>query len=439
MSERSEDIKRRRKKAIEEFDQRTLKLVEQVNQKGRPKLRIRPLVNRANSEKLAHLIGLIEGRLETVGTNEFGLYNILTHLKQYNLENPPTDEAGFDTPGFELAISELNEVFRFLDHGQEEKAFEYLLYRYKVKKFANKLDMAEFIPVLHLEAATNCNLRCTMCYQCHNRLQTLIEKQKPVHMPWDLFTKVVDEAYAQGCRAVVFAGRGEPTLNRLFGDMLEYCHKKGVLHLKFNTNVTMRAEAWEQFTRRILSMDACLTVVFSVDAGDKQVFEEIRVGADFDKVKANVETFARIRREEFPDSPVRTRINMVLSDPRQDPEAARVMWSPLVDEFSARLANSEQGGGTYLDTNPDGSLRDVAPGRVCLAPWTRVYVWADGTVNPCENDYLSKLQLGNANKELLHKIWTGDTEHKLTLRKLRLAFITGKKNTIYPCRNCLAK
>ena len=430
MSERSEEIRDKREKAFAGFDQRAQELVNRIAEKGRPKLRIKPFVS-ATREDLDNLIAVVERTLATTVTSEeYGLYNILPYLKNYNLDSPSTDEAGFDTPGFELAISELNEVLRFLHHGEEKKAIEYLLYRYKVKKFANKLDVSGFIPVLHLEAATNCNLVCTMCYQADDRLRQVIKDQKVKSMPWELFTKVVDDAFARGCRAVVFAGRGEPTLNPRFTEMLRYCHQKGVLHLKLNTNMTVMTE---KMARDWLSMDACLTIVFSVDAGDKKVFEEIRIGADFDKIKANVEMFARIRKEEFPNSPVRTRINMVISRDDQDVEAARAMWAPLVDEFSARLANSEQAGSTYLN-NPDGTSRDVAPGRVCLAPFTRVYVWADGKVNPCENDYLSWLQLGDASTESLHDIWVGQK-----MRALRLAFITGNKNCLKPCNNCLAK
>ncbi len=430
MSERSDKIREQRERAMAEFDIRTKALIQQIADKGRPKLRTKPF-KYASREDLDNLIAVVERRLATtVMPDEYGLYNVLPHLKSYDLDNPSTDEAGFDTPGFELAISELNEVVHFLQHGQEDKGIEYLLYRYKVKKFANKLDMSGFVPVLHLESATNCNLQCTMCYQSHDKLQELIDQQKIKTMPWELFTKVVDEAVADGCRAVVFAGRGEPTINPRFTKMLQYCHDKGVLHLKLNTNATLMTET---LCRDWLSMNAFLTIVFSVDAGDKKIFEEIRIGADFDKVKANVEMFARIRREEFPDSPVRTRVNMVISRPDQDPEQARLMWEPLVDEFSCRMANAEQAGSTYLN-NPDGSSRDVAPGRVCLAPFTRVYVWADGIVNPCENDYLSWLQIGDANTDSTRSLWSGDK-----LRKIRLAMITGKKNCLKPCDNCLAK
>jgi len=431
MSKKSEDIRERRNKAIAEFDQRGQQIADLIKEKGRPKLRINPFVNNVTREKVNELIGVVEKALRTtVMPEDYGLYNILDHLRHYNIDSPSTDEAGFDTSGFELAVSEMNEALRYLKYGSEKQALDYIIYRYKVKKFANKLDMSDFIPVLHLESATNCNLVCNMCYQADQRLINSIKKQKIKTMPWDLFTKVVDEAVAHGCRAVVFAGRGEPTLNPRFTKMLQYCHDKGVLHLKLNTNMTVMTEA---MAREWLSMNAFLTIVFSVDAGDKKVFEEIRVGADFDKIKANIEMFKRIRREEFPDSPVRTRVNMVIFRDDQNIEEARKLWEPLVDEFSARIANAEQAGNAYLN-NPDGSPRNVAPGKVCLAPFTRIYVWADGKVNPCENDYLSWLQLGDANTESVHDIWIGPK-----MRKLRYTFITGNKNCLRPCNNCSGK
>lgn len=426
-----DNVQERREKAVAEFNQRGQQIVDLINDKGRPKLRVNPLVNNATKEAVAELIGVVEMALAIARPPPDGaLYNILLCLRNYNVDAPPTDEAGYDTQGFALSVSEMNTALRHLKYGGEKNALDYLIYHYKLKKFANKLDLPDFVPILHLESAMVCNLMCNMCYQADPRLIDRIGEQKIKTMPWDLFVKVVDDAVAHGCRAVVFAGRGEPTLNPRFSRMLKYCHDKGMLDVKLNTNMTTMTE---KMAREWLSMNAFLTVVFSVDASDKKVFEEIRIGADFDKVRANIEMFNRIRREEFPNSPLRTRVNMVLFRPDQNIEEARKLWEPLADEFSARLANSEQAGSAYLD-NPDGTPRNTAPGRVCLAPFTRIYVWADGTVNPCENDYLSCLRLGDANYESLHDVWTG-----LRMRALRFTQIAGNKNVLYPCRNCSAK
>lgn len=432
MSERSDDIRKRREKAIAEFDQRTRQLIDLLAKRGRPKLRVDPFVNNVTKEKVEELVAITEKALATtVEPGDFALYNILTYLRNYDINSPPTDEAGYDTQGFSIAVSEMNTALRHLKYAGEKNALDYLVYHYKIKKLANKFDTPNFIPILHLESALRCNLMCKMCYQADSKLIDHISQSKAKVMPWNLFTKVVDDATAHGCKAVVFAGRGEPTLNPRFSDMLKYCHEKGMLDIKLNTNMMAMTE---EMARNWLSMNAFLTVVFSVDAGDKKVFEEIRVGADFDRVKANVEMFNRIRREEFPDSPLRTRVNMVISDPeRQNIEEARKMWEPLVDEFSARLANSEQNGSAYKN-NDDGTPRNVAPGRVCLAPFTRLYVWSDGVVNPCENDYLSYLRLGNAYTDSLHDLWTGSK-----MRALRYYHITGRKNCVYPCNNCSAK
>ena len=284
--------------------------------------------------------------------------------------------------------------------------------------------------MLHLEAALICNLVCEMCYQSDPTLQGMIKKAPVKTMPWEVFTKVIDEAGARGCCAVVFAGRGEPTLNPRFVEMLKYCHDKGILDIKFNTNVMALTESK---VRELLGMNAFLTIVFSVDAGDKEVYERIRIGSDFNRILENIKMFNRIRQEEFPNSPVRTRVNMTIFKAEQDIEQARALWAPLVDEFSARNANSEQAGSVYQN-NPDGTSRNVYPERICVALFTRLYVWSDGTINPCESDYLSCLKLGNAAQDSLYDLWNGPK-----MAQLRTAHMSGKKNSCYPCANCSAK
>ena len=199
------------------------------------------------------------------------------------------------------------------------------------------------------------------------------------------------------------------------------------MDIKFNTNATKLTES---MVREWLSLNAPLTIVFSVDAADKAGFEAIRIGADFDKVVANIEMFNRIRRDEFPDSPVRTRVSMTLFKDDQDPEAARKLWGSLVDEFTAKNARGEQSGGIYQN-GADGNPKNISPAVKCRVLFDRLYVWCDGKVNPCEDDYMSKLAIGNACQSSLKDLWQGPE-----MMRLRIAHLTGKKNACYPCNGC---
>ena len=68
----------------------------------------------------------------------------------------------------------------------------------------------------------------------------------------------------------------------------------------------------------------------------------------------------------------------------------------------------------------------------CTLLWERLYIWWDGTVNPCDVDYLSKLSPGAVHEaESISSIWTGEKMHALRERHLN-----DLKNTCGPCNRC---
>ncbi|MEK7590510.1 MAG: radical SAM protein [Patescibacteria group bacterium] len=417
----SSELKVKRKDALSEHDRRAKKIAEWVQGHGGIHIYVNRYISAVNQQTVDMLIDAIKKELETNCVVDSAiLLNVMSYLQKYDFT--ASDEAGYETGDFTLAVSELDVALQHLKLNLKN-ALKYLTYRYKLKKWANNFFLPDFAPVLHLESSLRCNLMCTMCYQSDSVLQSMIKESSAKHMKWDLFTKIIDEASALNCCAVVFAGRGEPTLNPRFSEMLKYCHEKGILDIKFNTNAMTMTE---KMAREWLSMKTPLTIVFSVDAADKETFEKIRIGASFDKVVNNIKMFNRIRNDEFPDSPVRTRIHMVMFHDKQDVKQAQDFWAPLVDEFSARNANCEQAGNVYQD-----GPKNVCPGKICRAPFTRFYVWADGTVNPCESDYLSHLQIGSAYSESLRDLWNGPR-----MMKLRIAHMNGNKNNYYPCNGC---
>ena len=60
-----------------------------------------------------------------------------------------------------------------------------------------------------------------------------------------------------------------------------------------------------------------------------------------------------------------------------------------------------------------------------------MYVWYDGTCNPCDIDYKSELAVGSIKNQTIHEIWHGDK-----YSKLRNAHEIGKRNSCFPCDRC---
>ena len=278
----------------------------------------------------------------------------------------------------------------WLKKHDEEQWVDYILHRYKFRMSGSSTDVVEFPPHLLIEPTSICNLRCVMCFQVDETFNR--DKSMMGLMSWDLFTSVVDQAAENGCNAITMASRGEPTLHKKFGEMLHYIREKGILDTKINTNATRLNE---KLIHDILESEVG-NVTFSVDAITAETYEKIRVRGKFDKVLANIKLFNEIREKDYPNSPTTTRISGVAVDPDQDPVEMQAFWTDIVDEVA--IVPNQQRWDSY--NNPRFNRKDI-----CNILYSRMYVWWDGTCNPCDFDYKSLLKVGNANDHTIKDIW----------------------------------
>ena len=306
----------------------------------------------------------------------------------------------------------------YLRKQPKEKWLDYLVYRYKFILFPRRKIVADFPVYLLIEPASVCNLRCVMCFQVD---KSFTRKPYMGLMDMGLFRDVVDEAVEGGTQAVTLASRGEPTLHPQFGEMLNYMAGK-FIELKVITNATWPNEA---MCHDILSSDVNL-LVFSVDAHNKNVYEQIRVGANFKQVYGNIVRFHEIREKHYPSSALNTRISGVRFRDDQDPEGFVRFWSPIVDEVGMKDAVPRWN--TYANTlEPELT-------SPCWYLWERLYIWFDGSTNPCDADYKSYLSPGNVRDSGIRDIWHGEK-----LNALRRDHLEGRRTTHCPCDRCHVK
>ena len=337
---------------------------------------------------------------------------ILYALQEMASNDQVTSVVTTHTENFELTLQELH----WLDKHDETDWVDYLVHRYKFRTFPKLQKVANFPPYLLIEPTSICNLRCVMCFQIDETFTR--DKSMMGLMSWELFTSVVDQAAENGCDAITMASRGEPTLHKRFGEMLHYIRKKGFLDTKINTNATLLNEA---LIRDILGSEVA-NVTFSVDAITAESYEKIRVRGKFDQVLDNIKLFNKIRVEDFPNSKTTTRISGVAVDPDQNPEEMEQFWSDLVDEVV--IVPSLPRWDSY---NNPRFMRNEA----CEILYSRMYVWWDGTCNPCDFDYKSLLTVGNANTQSLVDIWKSE---KYT--RFRTLHENMRRSELNPCDRC---
>ena len=65
----------------------------------------------------------------------------------------------------------------------------------------------------------------------------------------------------------------------------------------------------------------------------------------------------------------------------------------------------------------------------CGLPFERMYIWYDGTTNPCDADYKSYLSPGKIGEMNLKECWSN-------LSDLRKKMLDGNRNIVNPCDRC---
>ena len=98
-------------------------------------------------------------------------------------------------------------------------------------------------------------------------------------------------------------------------------------------------------------------------------------------------------------------------------------WNEYCDSIT--LSECRKRWDTYNNSLNAGN---VTP---CNILWERMYIWYDGTCNPCDVDYKSFLTVGSVNEKSISEIWNG-----ASFTHLRNTHLNGNRNMCYPCDRC---
>ena len=291
----------------------------------------------------------------------------------------------------------------------------YIFHRYRYDVFPKQKKLDDYPPYLQIEPTSVCNYRCVFCYQTDEEFTTK-SKGFMGAMSFDLFKEIIDQVLGK-VEFFSLASRGEPLLCKDIDRMLEYCSGK-FLGLKINTNASMLNE---KHIHAILS-GGVNTVVFSADAAKEPLYSQLRVKGNLEKVLTNIRLFQSIRSKQYPKSKVITRVSGVKFGEDQDMDSMIGLWGELVDQVS------------FVAYNPWENVYQSHVNTVttpCSDLWRRMFVWFDGSVNPCDTDFKSMLSPGKIQNGNVSSLWLSEG-----YQKLREAHLKTQRSSREPCRRC---
>ncbi|HWQ95842.1 MAG TPA: radical SAM protein [Candidatus Methylomirabilis sp.] len=356
--------------------------------------------------------GLIDLEINCLDKNSES-YRILSDI--YSKMNQEDFFSNIHQQDLAVSFSFSDHEMSWLEKHDPSRWLDYIIFRYKFKLYPARRTIGDFPLHLLIEPVSFCNLKCIMCFQSD---PSFAQQKYYGTMRWGLFTSIIDQAKEHKCGAITIASRGEPTLHKDFGKMLLYISKYDFLELKININATRLTES---LCHEILSAGVN-EVIFSVDAADKETYEKIRRGGKFEDIVRNIELFHMIRKEYYQDSQTVTRISGVKVIEEQDIKKIYQFWHNKVDQIVIKKAVPRWD--TYNNAASDINIP-------CKLPWERMYIWFDGTVNPCDYDYKSNLAVGKVGDRKIEEIWKGEE-----FNRLRQYHLTDSRRKLNPCDRC---
>jgi radical SAM protein with 4Fe4S-binding SPASM domain len=303
-----------------------------------------------------------------------------------------------------------------IDRLSDDDLARYFFYRYRYEVFPERKLLDQYPPLIQVEPTSICNYRCVFCYQTDN---IFTERQQGFMgmMSLDVFKRIIDQIAGQ-CEALTLASRGEPLICKEIVPMLQYIQGK-FLALKMNTNASLLNE---EKCHAILE-SGMNTLVFSADAAEEPTYSQFRVGGNLDRVVKNIILFRDIRRKHYPNSRLITRVSGVKVPGTPDLAQMDTFWGEMVDQVA------------FVTYNPWENVYESPVNELaipCSDLWRRMFIWWDGTVNPCDVDYRSTMSVGKIHDSSVSSLWRSPG-----YEKLREHHLSKQRSQCSPCQRCV--
>lgn len=269
--------------------------------------------------------------------------------------------------------------------------------------------------VLKLEVTNACNLKCKMC---GNKNMTRAKGMMPI----ELGKRAIREAAAIGIKEVALFSTGEPLLCQHLESLILEAKANNLYCFLTSNGMLLDEKATEMLFRSGLDSFKC-----SIDGTNKQEYESIRKGGNFDILLGNIKHLRR-RRDEL-GSKLKIICGMVLLDENKNKVSAfKELFGSIADDFL--VANAANIGGKNREISCDESF-DFDKPKLCHMLWDAIVVNYDGKITACCIDFDAELVYGDYNSDCLLDIWNNDI-----MQKWRNGHLSGDTKSIPLCNKC---
>jgi radical SAM protein with 4Fe4S-binding SPASM domain len=238
---------------------------------------------------------------------------------------------------------------------------------------------------------------------------------------------------------------GEPFLNPDIFKMIKYAVSRDILvHSSTNGNVVFDDAAADKLVGSGLT-----SLVFAMDGATQETYRKYRAGGDLERVKENIRTVVRAkRRNSSPFPRLNLRFVAMKHNEHELPQVEQLAHELGVDFFSVKSVDMPENREKDLDQKyrPEndkyrryeyvtGTYARKDKPFVCMRPWKRITMDAQGELISCEYDYKNLHSFGNiGNGHSTLEAWKSSIS-----RTFRKHFNKGHNDAYYHCKGCTYK
>ncbi|MEY8392167.1 radical SAM protein [Lachnospiraceae bacterium] len=270
---------------------------------------------------------------------------------------------------------------------------------------------------LYVEPTNRCNLHCKFCARDTS-------DREVANMSMEMFKNIID-GLKKGSY-ITINGNGEPLLNPAIYEMIKYASSNGI----FTSIITNGTALTKENTAKLLK-SGLSRIQISFQSIDKNTYEEIMAGSNFEKTLYKVLRFINTVREE--------KVNLFISISAVKTERS-LPFSKKSKQFWMKMPIDNYYEGELLSLQTDSKLypeisNNSEAYKICADPWVCAKINTDGSVNPCPQDFSNKYVLGNVKEKTFCEI-INDAPAK----RFRKAIIEGDHEFLdgigYHCSQC---
>jgi len=282
-----------------------------------------------------------------------------------------------------------------------------------------------FPKYFQIETIRKCNANCVFCPK------DKWDNSVP-YMSDELFEKIAEEfkEYAEWITFVDLQRIGEPLLDKKLPEKVLRLKKSGIKCVIFSTNASLLSE---DLAKRLLE-SGLDEIMLSIDSINKEEYEKMRVGLNFDRVIKNIINFFRLRETINPDMKIRVRgvsfFDLNIPEDRISLKKWENFWEPYKKSQDRVYMKRSHNWGNQKKI--DGYHESPKIYHPCILPWSTMHITTKGIVTICPHDFNGIMNIGDVNKNTMKEIWNNSN-----INNIRHLHKTGNRNEISFCNRCV--